>query len=251
MRVPYEVAEECHDETLDIMEVLAKSASVLWESWPMEMRCNRPYGLPSNVNTFSLSGACPHCTLPSVFVLWGEPLERGIGGGQSFIYGILRCSGCGDCILGIVKKQSAPWVYFKHYPLDRPNDRVAEEVPEDVASDFREALRCRWVNAYNATVEMCRRALEASCLEQGAPEDLVLAKMIDWVHGEGKITTPLKEMAHKIKLGGNRGAHPSDRTIIADDADAVIEFTKEYFHHVYVMPKRMAKFNFEKPKAPR
>ncbi len=72
--------------------------------------------------------------------------------------------------------------------------------------------------------------------------------MIDWVHGQGKITTPLKDMAHKIKLGGNRGAHPSDRTLTERDADAVIEFTREYFHHVYVMPAKMAAVNFDKPK---
>jgi hypothetical protein len=72
--------------------------------------------------------------------------------------------------------------------------------------------------------------------------------MIDWVHAQGKITTPLKDMAHKIKLGGNRAAHPSDRTLTEGDADAVIEFTGEYFYHVYVMPARMAKFDFDKKK---
>jgi len=30
------------------------------------------------------------------------------------------------------------------------------------------------------------------------------------VHAQGNITTRLKDMAHQIKLGGNRGAHPSD-----------------------------------------
>jgi hypothetical protein len=72
--------------------------------------------------------------------------------------------------------------------------------------------------------------------------------MIDRVHAQGKITTPLKDMAHKIKLGGNRGAHPSDKIISEADADAVIEFTREYFQHVYVMPARMSKFDFSRPK---
>lgn len=55
-------------------------------------------------------------------------------------------------------------------------------------------------------------------------------------------------MAHKIKLGGNRGAHPSDKKLTKDDADAVLEFSREYFQHVYVMPARMAKFDFDKRK---
>jgi hypothetical protein len=147
-----------------------------------------------------------------------------------------------------ISPHSGSWVYDVHYPLGKPRDTVAEEIPNEIKPDFKEALRCRWVDAYNATVEMCRRALESSCIQLGANPDLALAKMIDWVHAQGKITTPLKDMAHKIKLGGNRGAHPSDRTLSEEDADAVIEFTEEYFQHVYVMPARMAKFNFDKPK---
>ena len=110
-------------------------------------------------------------------------------------------------------------------------------------------MRCRYIKAFNATVEMCRRALESSCIELGAKPDLVLNDMINWVHSQGKITTPLSEMAHKIKLGGNRAAHPSDRTLTEKDADAVLEFTREYFQHVYVMPAKMSQFNFDKPKA--
>ena len=102
------------------------------------------------------------------------------------------------------------------------------------------------MNAYNATVEMCRRAIEASCLQLGAKGNDSIEAQIDWVHSQGKITTPLKEMAHKIRLGGNRGAHPSQRIITENDADAIIEFTQEYFDHVYVMLAKMAKFDFSK-----
>jgi len=56
---------------------------------------------------------------------------------------------------------------------------------------------------------MCRRALEASCLDLGAPKDNVLEKMIDSLEANRKITPYLKEAAHKVRLGGNRGAHPN------------------------------------------
>jgi hypothetical protein len=139
--------------------------------------------------------------------------------------------------------------YEAHYPLGTPDDKVADEIPRDIASDFSEALRCQSVKAYNATLEMCRRALESSCLQLGADPKLgTLQKMIDWVYSQGKITSPLKDMAHKVRLGGDRGAHPSERIINPADADAVIEFTKEYFHHVYVMPAKLDKFDFSRPK---
>lgn len=74
----------------------------------------------------------------------------------------------------------------------------------------------------------------------------MLSKMIDWVHVQGKITKQLCEMAHKIKLGRNLAAHASDHALTEADADAVLEFTDEYFHHIYTMPAKMAKFDLDK-----
>lgn len=203
---------------------------------------------------FALTGTCPHCGMPSVFTMPAESrsyseqrwLDRNT---RLHVFAMMECSGCYGFILGTIVAYGDRWQYHVHYPVGRPSDAVSEDVKEPMRSDFREALRCRWVDAYNATVEMCRRALEASCLDLGAPEKLgSLQKMIDWVAEQGKITKPLQEMAHKVRLGGDRGAHPSTRIMNDADADAVIEFTREYFDHVYVMPAKMAKFNFDRPK---
>ena len=232
--------------------LLADMASFLWKEWPKEdMEI-----VYSSSQFFNLRGECPHCRHASVFLALGSPWQEEIAKippNRIPLYRvaiITQCQGCRSFVLGIAKKRhdEPTFEYETHYPLGKPNDTIAEEIPAEIAGDFKEALRCRWVDAYNATVEMCRRALEASCIEQGAASDLVLSKMIDWVHSQGKITTPLKDMAHKIKLGGNLGAHPSDRTLLKKDADAVIEFTREYFHHVYVMPAKLAKHDFDKPK---
>jgi hypothetical protein len=155
-------------------------------------------------------------------------------------------------------------VYADHYPLGSPEDQVAPEVPEHIRVDFQEALRCMFVDAYNATAEMCRRALEASCIEQGAPKNLKkLELMIDWLEEHRKITPKLKEIAHKIRLGGNRGAHPPlagppdpaaavedgpIEIIEKDHAAAIIMFTREFFHHIYVVPAELDKYDFSAPK---
>ena len=158
--------------------------------------------------------------------------------------------------------------YVEHYPLGKPNDSVACEIPEHIQPDFKEALRCLWVEAYNATAEMCRRALEASCIDLGAPKKKVLELMIDWLAEQRIITPFLQRVAHKIRLGGNRGAHPEDIpsvtteaaavevdveggpvTVITEEhAKAIVDFTREFFHHVYVVPKQLDKYDFSKPK---
>lgn len=216
--------------------------------------------LDEKESRFSLSGTCPHCNCASVFMpvtsIHSEPVYAGSKNPSLIVsyelWAAMRCQGCKKYVLGGAKRNNhVPLTveYVAHYPLGGPKDDISADIPQDIANDFKEALRCLWVDAFNATVEMCRRAVETSCDQLGAPSGGIQDK-IDWVHAQGKITLPLKEMAHKVRLGGNRGAHPSPRIIARDDAEAVIEFTTEYLDHVYVMPAKMAKFNFSKTATP-
>jgi hypothetical protein len=189
----------------DLVLLLQETAVFLWKDWPRDMNL-------SNVqeNGFTLNGTCPHCGKEAAFPTVTDTFDEHPGTRYERMIAACRCIACNKYILGGLNKViidsvgNTRWAYQFHYPLGQPDDYVSESIPEGTRLDFQEALRCRWVDAYNATIEMCRRALESSCIEQGADKDLVLAKMIDWVHGQGKITTPLKDMAHKIKLGGNR-----------------------------------------------
>jgi hypothetical protein len=158
--------------------------------------------------------------------------------------------------------------------LGAPDQAVADEIPVHIREDFKEALRCMFVDAHNATAEMCRRAIEASCLDLGAPKKKVLEDMIDWLVDHQRITPDLKQAAHKVRLGGNRGAHPpgealpapapgvapslptaggSDRDgpverIEKEHAEAIVAFTRHFFQYVYVIPKQLDKYDFSKPK---
>jgi hypothetical protein len=232
---------------------------------------------------FSLSGTCPYpdCARPTVFIVVNSS-QVGIVNGYQRQVSIMQCQGCQHYILSLVdhpQNLMAGFIYREHYPIGAPDQTVATEIPEHIADDFKEALRCIFVDSYNATAEMCRRALEASCLNLGAPHDKVLEKMIDWLEAQHIITPYLKEAAHKVRLGGNRGAHPpatpltptttpatpaiapttstpTNATVPAspiekiekEHAEAIVAFTREFFHHVYVGPKLLGKYDFSKPK---
>ena len=135
--------------------------------------------------------------------------------------------------------------YLEHYPIGKPAQSTSEAIPHNVLVDFNEALRCRWVEAYNATVEMCRRALQTSCEGLGADPKQNIESQIDWLASKGEITKFLQEMAHTVRLAGNRGAHPP-KAISEEEADAVVQFTREYFQHVYESRARMEKYDFSK-----
>lgn len=70
-----------------------------------------------------------------------------------------------------------------------------------------------------------------------------LVAQIDELATAGVITQPLREFAHEVRLEGNDGAHPDAdglEIVTQKDADDIIEFTREYLHHVYVMPAKLA-----------
>ena len=265
------VVEECDTPTL--VGLLREAALFLWKDWPRDMQAVTL----DNSTSFSLTGICPHCKANSVFVqmtaVYMHPLV--FGGHHYRLVVAMRCQGCLKYILGIVNHgaNQTTYVYEEHYPIGTPDDDVASEIPKHIQPDFKEALRCLWVNAYNATAEMCRRALEASCVDLGAPKKDVLEDMIDWLADQRIITPFLQKVAHKIRLGGNRGAHPhlqedSNKSQVADPpatsevedvsgpviiiekdhADAIVKFTREFFNHVYVVPKQLDKYDFSKPK---
>jgi hypothetical protein len=196
-------------------------------------------------NSLILSGRCPHCrrdvALNSVTTLHLETLSNV----QRRICAC-RCISCHKYILAITKQvldgNHWVWAYESHCPLGSPNDNVSEHVPDGVREDFREALRCRWIDAFKAAVLMCRRSLQASCdREHAAGNDLFT--QIDDLAAKQRITEPLKKMAHRIRLLGKRGAHGDysdiDDSITEKDANDAITFMNHYMDHVYVLPAQL------------
>jgi hypothetical protein len=207
---------------------------------------------------FRLRGVCPHCRRDAAFETVTKTYMEAAGAiiDGTRIVGALRCVACNEYILGILEWAPSGHggftpVYKCHYPLEKPIQMDNEDIPKNIAADFNEALRCKSVDAYNATAEMCRRALQASCLSLGADPKLKLEKQIDWVAAQGKIIVSLQEMAHKVRLGGNRGAHPPDDpsqepALGLEEAEALVTFTWEYLKAIYVTPSEVARFDFSR-----
>jgi hypothetical protein len=230
-----------------------RDLAVLQKDWPkqMELANMREGG-------FCLRGVCPHCRRDAAFETvtkpYMEPTGAVIVGTQ--IVGALRCVACNDYILGILKMVPASHrgftpAYKCHYPVEKPIQSDNEDIPKNIIDDFNEALRCKSVDAYNATAEMCRRALQASCLSLGADPKLSLDKQIEWLASQGKIIISLQQMAHKVRLGGNRGAHPPDdpsreSPLGPEEAEALVTFTWEYLKAIYVTPSELARFDFSR-----
>jgi hypothetical protein len=231
---------------------------------------------------FTLVGECPHCHNNSGCVMLGTaytekiPAEKAKGSPYTSpaerFCAITQCPACNRHILAVVTRQPhptspgqpsrEPFALEAYYPMETIDDTVADEIPSRIAGAFKEALRCFGAKAYNATAEMCRRAVDGICTEFGAPKrPQVLEAKIDWMATNQHITPFMAGMAHKIRLGGNRAAHfpdlqknsdsepePDEPEIGEAEAKAIIEFTRELCHHMYVMPQKLQKYDFSKPK---
>ena len=199
---------------------------------------------PVEYDRVGASGICPHCGVNSLLKPVATHKEYFPQDGSNVVVSAAQCEACKSFALVIGKQPSAkrPSLLVSVYPLGRPRDAVDLSVPKVIAEDFAEALRCEWIKAYKACVVMCRRAIQSSAIALGAAGDKLI-NQIDSLFSQGTITKSLKDFAHEIRLTGNDGAHP-DKDGLGDvtegDASAIIEFTREYLHHVYVMPAKLA-----------
>jgi hypothetical protein len=200
---------------------------------------NHPHQIGAN-------GECPHCSPTiSYFHPVANYMTTLLTGAQGVV-SAARCESCKNFVLIVGQKTpNAPtYTLVAVYPLGKPNDAVAIEVKQaakDVAEDFAEALRCHWIKSYRASVVMCRRAIQSSAVSLQAKGSRLI-DLIDDLFKSGKITEPLKDFAHEIRLTGNDGAHP-DKDGLNDvkekDSDDIIEFTKEFLNYIYVMPAKL------------
>jgi Domain of unknown function (DUF4145) len=155
------------------------------------------------------------------------------------------CNACGGPILGESGAHGEPTNYHPR----SVSRREFPDVPAAIAADSSEAFACHSIDAWKAATAMARRALQAAAYEQGAHKRSIV-KQIDWMAEQGKITPQLAEVAHRIRLGGNLGAHPQEPNgeeydglaeVTREDSAAVLTFLENFFQYVYVIPKSLEK----------
>lgn len=242
MQEPLLISSEIQEGSSFPWHLLMEATVFLWKDWPKDMMIATSLGVVNGNLRFSLSGECPHCGNKAVFGMVGQPTVAPAAHSHQLIASIMQCPGCLCWILAVVHwfPGSGETVrYHLHYPVGKPNENLDKSIPQDVAEDFKEAIRCHAVKAFRACVVMCRRAIQTSVLGKSAQGN-TLVQQIDDLATKGTITQPLKEFAHEIRLTGNVGAHSDGlEDVEEEDADDVMAFTDQYLEHVYVMPERL------------
>ncbi len=222
---------------VSLLDILRLGVAVYWPCYNHTMEI---VNYPNNHGQIGATGDCPHCHKPSNFA----PVGPAYLSDNTHICQSVQCIGCHKygIVIGWRGDANSPFKISEFYPAGVPNVSVDPNIPAAIAEDLREALRCQWVRAYRGAVVMCRRAIQATCVDKKMA-DAKLQLQIDEMASKGLITEPLKQWAHEVRLGGNDGAHPDKdglKDVAEQDADEIIQFTREFLHHIYVMPAALA-----------
>src|ERR1017187_8500575 len=157
--MPSESEYRQQDESLFICAT-RQIAIFLWKDWSRDMEA-----VASPQGNFSLRGICPHtaCKRSSAFLMVASMHQIA----TTRVVAMMQCQACLSFILAIANRQTqmnhVVYYYQEHYPMGLPDDKTPDEIPAEIQSEFKEAIRCEWLRAYRACVLMCRRSLQISC----------------------------------------------------------------------------------------
>lgn len=165
----------------------------------------------------------------------------------TYTYQVWKCQVCEKLVFRAIKnyKYGSEKIIGQFPSSIRSDSSFSGSVPKAILEDFESALKCFEFDEYRPVVAMCRRALQASVLEQGAGSEKDLIDQIDELNKTkpDRFTTDIKDWAHNIRIFGNWGVHPDKdglKDVKQEIAKEVIDFLKSYFHYVYVMPQKVA-----------
>ena len=138
---------------------------------------------------------------------------------------------CPSCNKPLLIGEGGKTVFPKALP--KPVDN---RIPENIRKDLYEAKLCFSVDAYRASVVMVRRALEGTCLNQGAPANENLYKQIEYLAEEQIITPNQKKIATAVRWVANDAAHvdPKQLEVEKEDAEEILEIAEHLLYTIYV-----------------
>ena len=183
---------------------------------------------------------CPHCGQPNMtFYAFGQELSESRDVLTFWICSSCEKGVCGESRFALPERGRFDYSEFTEiYPAPSPN--IAPEfTPEQVASDFIEAVSGLKNGNYKSASLMARTSLETA-VNLFSAQGANLKQKIDNLAGRNIITAALSEWAHEIRDIGNEAAHDAG-PINEDDARAAVDFAEMLYTYLFTLPRRIAK----------
>ena len=189
--------------------------------------------------------SCPYCenkTLEAISTTI-EPAE--VDPRHSFI--IRQCSYCKrfsfvDVLYCRAKSGDSYTIITHKYPSRKQTELENAAIPKKVKADYLEGLKDLENGCFKSACVMFRRSIQSAAIELGANKRSKLEKQIDLLEKKRIITPELKELAHTLRVVGNKGAHPLKEDfdeLTTEDALEMSSFLKEFINYAFILRKRL------------
>jgi len=200
---------------------------------------------------FPISLKCPHCnTIAGLSVLSPpnyplllrfRPTKVGIA---------YKCNSCDEPVFLKFKVKSINSAggvidFFDTYQIIEfpKEDFEFSYIPEPVRQDFKEALDCYSIGAYNGFAAMCRRTIQASATIIGAKGKDKVSQQLNDLKEMSDIEEDDFEVLKQIMLDGHDGAHPHLPSITIERANILLELIKDIMYQLFVRKAKLAQAN--------
>lgn len=131
------------------------------------------------------------------------------------------------------------------YPIE---DNIAlKNAPKLVINPYKEAQKCFRVQAYEATVIMCRKGIEGICSDKGVDKGS-LADKLKALKENGTIEDTFYKWLNILRLIGNDGAHSHGGSITKQDALDSLNFLDALITYLYHLVDQYNKLNARRKK---
>ena len=149
------------------------------------------------------------------------------GGAKGFI---VICGGC-----------NRP-TFFEQNANQTPRSRLGNDVehlPAMLEKLYLEARDCTQVGAFTACVLTCRKILMHVAVEQGAKENQIFIKYVEYLANSGFVPPNGKGWVDHIRTRGNEANH---EVVLMSEVQALelLSFTEMLLKFIYEFPARIA-----------
>lgn len=165
---------------------------------------------------------------------------------------LCKCLNCGNPILREEEFQNVEDHFWNNseiqlYPIT--DNMALKNAPEIVTRPYQEATKCYRSQAYDACVIMCRKGIEAICMDKGEVKGN-LADKLKSLKNKGILEDTIYKWANELRLIGNDGAHSHDQIVTQEDAKDSIDFFDALITYLYHLISQYDKLKKRRSKTP-
>jgi len=111
-------------------------------------------------------------------------------------------------------------------------NEAVKNCPKIVIRPYQEALKCFRAHAYDACVIMCRKGIEAICIDKGETKGNLITKLKN-LKEKGILEGTLYNWTDELRLIGNDGAHSHEQIVTQQDAKDALDFFEALITYLY------------------